>query len=140
MTDENSAVIPEDDDGLREALAVLISCTRNKKRPLPLTEIAKWLQVAREKLGSYAAVANRIGLSPQMLRQFSYVQRLAEPVQRLFETRRLDSVDAVAHLAMLSPSDQKEVAHSAEGQNRSSSFLPLRRRCEPSAPDTASSR
>lgn len=111
MTSGRSLDISEDDE-LKEALAVLISCTRNKKRPLPLTQIAKWLEIARKKLGTHTAVANRIGLSPKMLRQFSYVRRLAEPVQDLFENRQLDSVDAATHLAMLLPADQKAVARS----------------------------
>lgn len=100
----------QEDDELKEALAVLISSTHSKKRPLPLTDIAKWLKVAVVKLGSYSAVADRIGLSSQMLRQFSHVPRLAKSVQKLFQTRRLDSVDAVTHLAMLPVQEQQIVA------------------------------
>ena len=37
-----------DDEQLKEALAVLISSTRSKRRPLPMTEIARWLEVAVE--------------------------------------------------------------------------------------------
>jgi hypothetical protein len=99
-----------EDDQLKEALAVLISSTHNRKRPLPLTEIAHWLDIAVSKLGSYSAVAERIGLSSKMLRQFSYISRLSAPVRKLFETRRLDSIDAVVHLAMLPAGEQKEVA------------------------------
>lgn len=98
------------DGQLEKALAILISCTRNKARPLPLTEIAKWLEVAVTKLGSYSAVADRIGLSSKMLRQFSYVRRLSRGVQSLFQTRKLDSVDAAAHLAMLPVREQQAVA------------------------------
>lgn len=102
---------------LKEALAVLISSTRSKRRPLPLTEIAKWLQVAVAKLGSYSAVADRIGLSAKMLRQFSSVERLAAPVQKLFQDRQLDSVDAATHLAMLPVADQTAIANAlAVGQ------------------------
>jgi hypothetical protein len=100
----------EGDEELREALAVLISSTRSKKRPLPLTDIAEWLQVALGKLGSYSAVADRIGLSSKMLRQFSYVKRLSAPVQELFQNRKLDSVDAAAHLAMLPLNEQYVIA------------------------------
>jgi hypothetical protein len=99
-----------EDDKLNEALAVLISSTRSKKRPLPLTEIARWLEIAVAKLGSYGAVADRIGLSPHMLAQFSSVRRLAKPVQKLFESRKLDSVDAAVHLAMLPMNEQRAVS------------------------------
>jgi hypothetical protein len=100
----------QEDDELNEALAVLISSTHSRKRPLPLTEIARWLELAVNRLGSYRAVADRIGLSSKMLRQFSYVSRLSSPVQKLFEKRQLDSIDAVGHLALLSKSEQQTVA------------------------------
>jgi hypothetical protein len=103
----------QEDDELKEALAALISCTHSKARPLPLTEVGHWLSVALKKLGSYAAVADRIGLSPKMLRQFGYVDRLSRPVQNLFQNRTLDSVDAAAHLAMLPKGEQLAVARAA---------------------------
>jgi hypothetical protein len=106
MTKKQSSDNKITDKKLEEALAVLISSTRSKRRPLPLTEIARWLEIAVAKLGSYAAVADRIGLSAKMVKQFSSVQRLAKPVQRLFESRKLESVDAAAHLAMLPAKEQ----------------------------------
>lgn len=106
-----STDLPKEDGQLQKALAILISSTHSRKRPLPLTEIARWLEVAVAKLGSYSAVGDRIGISSKMLRQFSSVRRLARPVQELFESRQIDSVDAAAHLATLSIEDQKAIAH-----------------------------
>ena len=100
----------DNDRELQKALAILISNTRSNKRPLPLTEVAKWLDVAVRKLGSFSAVADRVGLSTKMLRQFSYVNRLSKSAQRLVESRKLDSVDAITHLAMLQPSVQDTVS------------------------------
>lgn len=108
MTTKKSNAKTEEE--VRKALAILISSTRNKSRPLPLTEVARWLDIAVRRLGSYAAVADRIDLSPKMLKQFSCVQRLAKPVQELFRNRRLDSVDAAVHLAMLPTNDQGIIA------------------------------
>lgn len=96
---------------LDEALAILIACTRKKARPFPLTEIAMWVEIAVTELGSYSAVADRIGLSAKMLRQFSCVRRLAKEVQKLFASRKLDSVDAAVHLAMLPIREQQAVAN-----------------------------
>ena len=110
MKRNETGAVSKEDNELDEALAVLISNTRNRKRPLPLTEIARWLQIAVGTLGSYSAVADRIGLSGKMLRQFSYVRKLSRPVQDLFSSKRLDSVDAAAHLAMLPADDQVPVA------------------------------
>jgi len=100
----------DQDTELDQALAVLISNTRSTKRPLSLTEVASSLDVAVEKLGSYSAAADRLGLSTKMLRQFSYVHRLSPAVRRLVATRKIDSVDAVAHLAMLKGPHQQAVA------------------------------
>jgi DNA-binding transcriptional regulator YdaS (Cro superfamily) len=110
MTKRQSTAAGAESQQLKEALAVLISCTRNKKRPFPLTHVAHWLDIAVATLGSYAAVADRIALSPKMLKQFSCVQRLTKPVQELFEIRKLDSVDAAAHLVMLPAKEQEVIA------------------------------
>lgn len=96
---------------LEEALAILISCTRRKVRPLSLPEIAKWLDIAVKEMGSIRAVADRIGVSAKMLNQFSHVKKLSQDVQVLFGKRELDSVDATTQLAMLSENEQKVVAN-----------------------------
>jgi hypothetical protein len=98
------------DKQLTEALAILISSTRSKNRSKPLTEISKWVKIASAMLGSTRKVAERIGLSPQMLRQFESVNKLTPAVQEMFATRQLDSVDAAAHLSMLPGKDQLYVA------------------------------
>lgn len=95
---------------LDSCLAILISSTRSKKRTRSLVEISEWLDYAVKELGAVATVGERIGLSPQMLRQFESVRRLNPSVRRLFATRQLDSVDAAAHLAMLPAKDQLPVA------------------------------
>lgn len=101
----------------REALAVLIANTRRTQRALPLTDLAKWLSLAVRKLGSYPAVADRIGLSPHMLRQFSAIRRLNPKAQALFSSRKLDSVDAVVHLAMLPAKEQVTMAEALAVQD-----------------------
>jgi hypothetical protein len=95
---------------IENALAILISSTHSKKRTKSLMEIAEWLAYAVEELGSIKAVGERIDLSPQMLRQFESVQKLDPKVQWLFSTRRVDSVDAAAHLSMLRAKEQIAVA------------------------------
>jgi hypothetical protein len=102
---------------LDEALAALIASTRARARALPLTRIAELLAVAVAQLGGYREVAERVGLSAKMLRQFSYVERLCTPVKALFARRTLDSVDAATHLAMLSNGDQLYAANAlADGR------------------------
>lgn len=96
--------------GLEDALAGLIASTRSKQRPLSLPEVANRLEIAVSALGSVRAVAEHIGLSPKMLRQFARVEMLSPSVRELFAERILDSVDAAVHLAMLKSEDQEIVA------------------------------
>ena len=110
--------VPKFKDGqLEEALAILISSTHRKTRPLSLTEIAKWLDIAVGQMGSIRAVADRIGVSAQMLAQFSHVKKLSQDVQALFEKQKIDSVDATTQLAMLPEHEQKPVANALAGGN-----------------------
>ena len=102
---------------LEEALAILISCTRRKTRPLSLIEIAKWLDIAVRKMGGIRAVADRIGVSAKMLTQFFHVKKLSKDVQALFEKRKLDSVDSTTQLAMLPEHEQKVVANVLASRN-----------------------
>lgn len=95
---------------LQKALAALIRNTRTTRRPLPLTEIAHWLDIAVQRLGSINEVAERIGLSANMLRQFQYVQKLSPSVRALFAERKIDSVDAAVHLSLFGEQDQIVVA------------------------------
>ena len=117
MTRTQNTVRTSKNGQLEKALAILISCTRRKTRPLSLTEIAKWLDIAVVKMGSIRVVADRIGVSAKMLTQFSHVKKLSQDVQTLFEKRKLDSVDATTQLAMLPEHEQKVVANALASRN-----------------------
>lgn len=94
----------------KAALAAIISSTRRKTRSLPLTEVARWVRIAVAQFGSYKALSEKVGVSDKMLRQFSYVNQLAPAVIRMFARRKLDSVDAAAHLKLLPCNEQATVA------------------------------
>ena len=117
MTRSQNKVRKLKNSQLEEALAILISCTRRKTRPLSLPEIAKWLDIAIREMGSIRTVADRIGISAKMLAQFSHVKKLSKDVQTLFEKRKLDSVDATTQLAMLPEQEQKVVADALASRN-----------------------
>jgi len=95
---------------LDEALAVLIASTRRVRRKLSLLQIAEWLEVARRELGGLQAVAERIGLSEEMLRQFGSVRNLSPGVKKLVAQRRIDSVDVAHRLTKLAVGEQLPVA------------------------------
>lgn len=112
MSKHNPRPVPADPQ-LDKAIAALIKNTRTTRRHLSLPEIAEWLEVAVAGYGSVREVADRIGLSSKMLRQFLTIRQLAPAVQDLFATRRLDSVDMAVHLRMLLPEEQTFVATEA---------------------------
>lgn len=111
------------DEQLQQALAILLASTKTRTRTLPLTEIARSLDVAVARLGSVNAVADRIGLSGKMLRQFSYVRKLIPEVRRMFQKRGIDSVDAATHLAMLPAGDQMRAALALQSETIDTSDL-----------------
>lgn len=99
-----------------EALALIIASTRTRKRPVSISEIANAIDIALEKAGSLNKLAEQIGLSAKMLRQFLQVNKLAESVRTLVKERLIDSVDAVSHISRLQEKDQEAVAKKlAEG-------------------------
>ena len=105
------------ENDLDMALATLIKNTRTTSRHVSLSEIAKWVDIATTHLGSTNEVADRIGLSTKMLRQFLKVKELAPAVREQFARRELDSVDMAVHLRMLSPKEQEVVGCEAARGN-----------------------
>jgi hypothetical protein len=91
---------------LQEALAALIASTKRVRRKLDLIEISEWLAIARKGLGSLRAVAERIDLSEEMLRQFASVARLSPQVRQLITDRKIESVDIAHRLSKLVHADQ----------------------------------
>lgn len=75
-----------------------------------LVEVGKKLRVAIHLLGSLRAVAETIGLSEEMVRQFTRVERLSQPVKGLVASGQLNSVDLADRLSRLPPEDQLPVA------------------------------
>ena len=98
---------------LDDAIVALIANTRRGKRRLSLLEIREKLRTAVELLGSLRAVADVLGLSQEMLRQFTRVEKLSAPVRALVAARKLDSVDLADRLSRLPLQDQLPVTERA---------------------------
>lgn len=116
------------DSRFDEALATLLSNTRTTRRHVSLMQMAQQIRVAEAFIGDIKAVADRIGLSTKMLRQFLAIEELTARTQKLFEQRKLDSVDAAAHLKKLAGSEQETVANAAA--NGKLSTADIRAVCE----------
>lgn len=95
---------------LDEALAALIASTKRVSRKLNLLDVSKRISVARKYLGSPQAVASAVGLSSEMLRQFSRVAKLSPDVKTLIRGGKITSVDIADRISRLPQDDQFFVA------------------------------
>ncbi len=93
-----------------KAIAALIKNTRTTKRHISLVEISDWLKIAVKGIGSLKKVADMIGLSNKMIRQFTYINKLIPEVKELFRKRDIDSIDIAVHLSMFENHEQLIVA------------------------------
>lgn len=92
-----------------KAIATLIACTRRKRRPKSITDIADIIEFLWKELGSYKKVGETVGLSTEMLREFRSVKSLDPTVRTLVDKRVIDSVDLVYRISKLNAKAQKAV-------------------------------
>lgn len=83
------------------SLQIVFGNTRRKKRKENLVTIAKAFEFLVKCYGSQKEVAEKVGISSEMIRQFLTVLKLPAEVQKLFVKREIDSVDAAKELAVL---------------------------------------
>jgi hypothetical protein len=95
---------------VEEALAGLIASTRRVRRKLNLLEIARKLRIALGAMGSLKKLSDAVGLSEEMLRQFSRVEKLSRDVKDLLAKGNIQSVDIADRLSRLPGRDQFPVA------------------------------
>ncbi len=95
------------------ALAIIFANTKRKKRKENLLTIAKAFEYLVKLYGSKKTVAERVGLSTEMIRQFLAVLKLPQDVQKLFSDRFIDSVDIAKELLVLKEPKKQVVAANA---------------------------
>jgi hypothetical protein len=95
---------------VEDALAGLIASTKRIHRKLNLLQIAKKIEIARKGLGNLKNVSEAIGLSTEMLRQFSRVTKLAPKARRLVAKGVIQRVDIADRISRLPTADQFPVA------------------------------
>ena len=91
-------------------LARLIANTRRVRRGEDILTVAGYMREATAIVGGLTALAQRIGISEEMIREFMSAERLSEPVKALVRSRRIDSVDVVYRTSRLPIADQLPVA------------------------------
>lgn len=90
-----------------KALAILFANTRRKKRTADLVTIAESCNYLKELYGSTTAVADKIGLHPEMIREFLSVLSLPSEGQKLVRKRIIDKLDTVRGISKIkNPSEQ----------------------------------
>ena len=95
------------------ALAILFANTKRKKRSENLLTVAQSCEYLVKLYGSQKAVAEKIGLSTEMIRQFLSVLKLPKEVQKLVSDRQIDRIDIVKEISALKdPKTQIEAAKS----------------------------
>jgi hypothetical protein len=92
-----------------QAIANLIASTRTKKRSVSLLDFHNWLEKAINALGSLQLVADSIGLSTRMLKQFLVIEKLDKSVLPHVKARTLDSIDTLNYLARFTHRDQRNL-------------------------------
>jgi len=97
------------EDERERAIATLIACTRRKRRPKSIVEVAAIIDFLRAELGSYKAVGETVDLSTEMLREFRSVKFLDHKIRVLVEKRIIDSVDLVYRISKLDAKGQRAV-------------------------------
>lgn len=80
------------------------------RRPHSLPEIASAIRTAEAGYGKLKDVAERVGISLEMLKRFLSVERLHPKVKPLVSSRRIDSLNSVLYMAVLPTDDQPVVA------------------------------
>lgn len=83
------------------ALAIIFANIRRKKRNENLITVAKAFESLVKLYGSRNAVADVVGLSTEMVREFLAVLKLPKEVRDLFESRKIDSLDIGRELNVL---------------------------------------
>lgn len=109
------------------ALAIVFANTKRKKRKENLYTIAKAFDYLVKSYGSQKAVANKVGLSTEMIRQFLSVLKLPYEVQMLFSNRQIDSVDVAKELHALKEPTKQIIAAKAILDNLSKDVRDIKR-------------
>jgi len=86
----------------KTALGVLFANTKRVKRSIDLVTIARACELLIRLYGSKEAVAKKIGLSPEMIREFVKILTLVPEVQELVKTRKIDRLDVAYKLSKIS--------------------------------------
>lgn len=92
------------------AISILFANTKRKKRYVDLITLAQSCKYLADLYGSKGAVAEKVGLSPEMIREFMLPLKLPREIQKLISSRKIDSIDKVKEISTLKNSSRQIAA------------------------------
>jgi len=92
------------------ALAIVFANTKRKKRPDDLITVANAFEYLVRLYGSQKAVAGKVGLSTEMIREFLTTLKLPLEIQNLISERKINSIDTVRELSVIKESSKQIAA------------------------------
>jgi len=111
----------------KTALATIFSNTKRKKRNVDLLTIAKNCDYLVKLYGSQKTVAEKVGLSTEMIREFLAVLKLPTEIQTLVSKRKIDSIDIVREISALKEQSKQIAAAEAFIDSLSKDVRDIRR-------------
>jgi hypothetical protein len=87
-----------DEDG---AMAIVFANTKRKKRTEDLLTVAEAFEFLAGRYGSTRAVAAKVGLSPEIVREFRKLLTLPEGIKQIVRSRKIDRLDIAYKIATL---------------------------------------
>lgn len=93
------------------ALAIIFANTKRKKRNTDLLTIAKSFEYLVKLYGLQKIVADKVGLSTEMIREFLTVLKLPKEIQILVSDRKIDSIDIIREISVIEKSKQITAAY-----------------------------
>jgi hypothetical protein len=109
------------------ALAIIFSNIRRKKRNEDIITIAESFKYLEDLYGSKNAVADKVGLSAEMVRQFLTALKLPKEVQKLIRERKIDSVDKVKEIYSLKEESKQIKAAKELASSKTKDFRDIKR-------------
>ncbi|MCJ7667450.1 MAG: hypothetical protein MUP04_04055, partial [Anaerolineae bacterium] len=92
------------------ALAIVFANTRRKKRTADLITVAKSFEYLVKLYRSRKAVAEKVGLSTEMVREFLKVLSLPDQVKKMVSSREIDGLDVALEISMLEDAEKQIAA------------------------------
>jgi len=91
----------------QSALAIIFANTKRKKRTEDLVTIAQACEYLVRLYGTQQALARKVGLSAEIIREFRKILTLPERVRDMIRTRQIDSLDVAYRISMLGDANEQ---------------------------------